>query len=105
MNMKMRRTMAEAEAMVERRKTSQVSVEAFCASEGISPANYYYWLKRLRLNKNPETHRIVPVCIERTVQHPVTLNENLELTYPNGVRLSVPRGCKLNLIRELVFIL
>ena len=91
--------------MVEQRKASGMSVHTFCALEVISLANYYYWLKRLRLNENPETHRIVPVCIERTVQHPTTLNDNLELTYPNGVRLSVPRGCKLNLIRELVFIL
>lgn len=97
--------MTEAKAMVEQRKASGMSVHTFCASEGITPANYYYWLKRVRLNENPETTRIVPVCIERTVQHRATFNENLELTYPNGVRLSVPRGCEFNLIRELVFIL
>ena len=90
--------------MVEQRKASGMSVHKFCTSEGTTAANYYYWLKRLRLKENPETHRIVPVCIERTVQYPATLNENLELTYPNGVRLSVPGGNNLNLIRELVFI-
>lgn len=97
--------MVEAETMVEQRKTSGMSVQAFCAAEGISLANYYYWLKHLRLNNNPKTARLVPVCIEKTSLQTATLNDNLELTYPNGVRLSVPQGCELNLIRELVFIL
>ena len=91
--------------MVEQRKVRGMSIQAFCEAEGISPANYYYWLKRLRLNNNPEAAKLVPLCIEKTARHCATPGDNLELTYPNGVRLSVPQGCELDLIRELVFIL
>lgn len=97
--------MLEAKVMVEQRKARGMSVHEFCAVEGISPANYYYWSKRLRLNNNPEAARLVPVCIEKTTPHRATPGDNFELTYPNGVRLSVPQGCELDLIRELVFIL
>ena len=57
--------MLEAKVMVEQRKARGMSVHEFCAVEGISPANYYYWSKRLRLNNNPEAARLVPVCIEK----------------------------------------
>ena len=103
--MKQRRTMAEAAGMIEKRQTSGMSVQAYCLAEGITPANYYYWLKRLRVKGNPESPKMIPVCIEKTFQCQGAVNDQLELTYPNGVRLSLPRGCEFNLIRELVFIL
>ncbi|MEI6680191.1 MAG: hypothetical protein WCL21_16400 [Mariniphaga sp.] len=103
--MKQRRTMAEATTMMENRLTSGLSVQAFCVAENINPATYYYWRKRQKLNENPESSRLIPVCIEKPKHHSGTNRENLELTYPNGVRLSVPSGCELNLIRELVLIM
>ena len=97
--------MAEAATMMEKRKSSGLSVQVFCVAENILPATYYYWRKRQKLNENPESSRLIPVCIEKPKQHSGTNRENLELIYPNGVRLSVPPGYELNLIRELVFIL
>jgi hypothetical protein len=102
--MKERRTLAEATTMMENRQSSGLSVQAFCVAENINPATYYYWHKRLQLNENQETSRLIPVCIEKPKQHSGTNGENLELTYPNGVRLSIPHGYELNRIRELVFI-
>lgn len=103
--MRERRTLAEAATMMEQRQTSGLSVKAFCRAGNINPATYYYWHKQLRLKENPETSRLIPVCIEKREQHYRPNNKNIELTYPNGVRLSVPLGYELNLIRELVFIL
>ena len=103
--MKERKTLAEATTMMENRKSSGLSVQSFCVAENINPATYYYWRKRLQLNENPETSRLIPVCIEKPKYQSGTNRENLELTYPNGVRLSVPLGCELNLIRELVLIM
>jgi len=101
--MKERRTLAVATTMMENRKSSGLSVQAFCVAENINPATYYYWRKRLQLSENSEPTRLIPVCIETSNHHSGTNRENLELTYPNGVRLSIPRSYELNLIRELVF--
>ena len=103
--MKERKTLAEATTMMENMKSSGLSVQSFCVAENINPATYYYWRKRLQLNENPETSRLIPVCIEKPKYHSGTNSENLELTYPNGVCLSIPRSYELNLIRELVLIL
>lgn len=103
--MKERRTIEVATAMMENRQSSGLSVQAFCVAKNINPATYYYWRKRLLLNENQETSRLIPVCIEKSKQHSGTNRENIELTYPNGVRLSIPQSYELNLIRELVLIL
>ena len=90
---------------MEQQLTSGLTVQAFCVAENINPATYYYWRKHLRSKENPESTNFIPVCIEKSEQQQETNRENLELTYPNGVRLSVSVGCELNLIRELILIL
>ena len=97
--------MTTASAMMEQQQTSGLTVREFCTAENISPANFYYWRKRLLLEENPEATRLVPVCIEKPKRQPEPVHGNLELTYPNGVRISVSTKCELNLIRELVLIL
>jgi len=103
--MKERRTMAEVSTIMENQQSSGLNVRAFCLAENINPATYYYWRKRLRLNENPETPMLVPVNFKNAGRQSGTNQENLELFYPNGVRLSVPQGCEMNLIRELVLIM
>lgn len=103
--MKERRTLTEAAALMERQQTSGLTVQAFCSAENINTATYYYWRKQLRLRENPETSRLIPVCIEKTRPQHEPDKVGFAFTYPNGVRLSVPLGCELSLIRELVFIL
>ena len=103
--MKERRTIEEATTRMENRQSSGLSVQAFCVTENINPATYYYWRKRQKLNEHPESSRLIPVCIEKSKQHSGTNRENLELAYPNDVRLSIPQSYELNLIRELVLIL
>ena len=103
--MRERRTLAEAAALMEHQQTSGLTVQAFCVAENINPATYYYWRKQLRLRENPEASRLIPLCIEKPRRQHEPDKENLEFTFPNGVRLSVPLGCELSLIRELVFIL
>jgi hypothetical protein len=48
---------------------------------------------------------LVPISIEKAGQQFESSEGSLELTYPNGVRISVPRHSELNLIRELILIL
>ena len=103
--MKGRRTLTEAASLMEHRQLSGLSVKAFCAAENINPAIYYYWHQRLRLTGNSETPMLIPISIEKPLQQYRINNDNLERTYPNGVRLSVAQGIDLGLIRELIMIL
>ena len=103
--MKGRRTLEEAAAMVERRQSSGLTVLAFCEAENMNVATYYYWQQRLRLKESEQTPLLVPISIEKSGQRCESNRENLELTYPNGVRISVSRHSELNLIRELILIL
>jgi len=100
-----RKTMAEVTTIMENQQSSGLNVRAFCLAENINPATYYYWRKRLRLNENPETPMLVPVSFKNAGRQSGMNQENLELIYPNGVRLSVPQGYEMNLIRELVLIM
>jgi len=102
--MKGRRTLAEAAALIERRQLSGQTVQEFCESENMNVATYYYWHQRLRLKENEDTSMLVPISIEKSEQRCESNRENLELIYPNGVRISVPRYSELNLIRELILI-
>ncbi len=97
--------MSEAAAMMEYRQSSGLSVQAFCEAEHINPATYYYWHKRMRANESEESPMLVPVSFKKTGQRSGTASENIELTYPNGVRLSLSGSCELNRIRELILIL
>ena len=103
--MKGRRTLTEAAALIEHRLSSGQSVQAFCEAENISTATYYYWHQRLRLKENEQTSMLVPISIEKAGQQFESSEGSLELTYPNGVRITVPRHSELNLIRELILIL
>jgi predicted RNA-binding protein with PUA domain len=78
--MRGRRNLEEAAAMTEHRQSSGLTIQAFCE----------------------ETSVLVPINIEKTGRRCEADMENLELTYPNGVRISVSRHSELNLIRELI---
>ena len=103
--MKGRRTLEEAAAMIVRRQSSGLTVLAFCEEENMNVATFYYWQQRLRLKESEETSMLVPISIEKATQHSEGNKEYLELIYPNGVRISIPRHSELNLIRELILIL
>ena len=77
--------------MIEHRLSSGQSVQAFCEAENISTATYYYWQQRLRLKENEQTSMLVPISIEKAGQQFESSEGSLELTYPNGVRITVPR--------------
>jgi len=103
--MRRRRTLEEAAEMIEHRRSRGLTIRAFCEAENINVTTYYYWHQRLKLKGSEEPSVLVPISIEKTGRRCEADKENFELTYPNGVRISVPRYSELNLIRELILIL
>ena len=96
-------TVAEAQAMIERQQYSGVSVQEFCAQECITKANFYYWRKRLTRKENAEPPVMIPVRLENHRGHGADASP-IELTYPNGVRISLPGSSSLSLIRSLILL-
>ena len=103
--MKNRMTLLEASSMVASCKSSGLTVKSYCLKEKIQIHVYYYWLSRLQTMEPQEVGNIYPVIIEKPGQEKRAIDLNLELTYPNGVRVSIPAGCGTNLLRELIHIL
>lgn len=100
--MKERRTIEWALALIDRQKSSEMSVQEFCRREQLNLATYYYWHQRLR--KTKETNKILPVSIQKSELTSGTSIGSFEIIYPNGVRLSIPSGCEPGIIRQLVTI-
>jgi len=62
------RTLEEAAAMIERRRLSGLTIQAFCEAENINVATYYYWQQRLRFKEQEEVPILVPISIEKSEQ-------------------------------------
>ena len=66
------------------------SVAAFCRFRGVNYAQFVYWQRVLRMERE-EGVSLVPVMVEAAVaSSPSAL---MEVALPNGVRVRVPPGC------------
>lgn len=76
---------------------SGLTVVAFCAREGVAPATFHAWKRRLRATAVPQ---FVPVRLtEPTAATPV------ELVLPSGCVLRLAPGCDPAWVRQLLDLL
>jgi hypothetical protein len=85
---------------LERFRNSGLTVPAFCDREGISPASFYAWRRRLRHYTTPpaaDVPRLLPV-------HLVTppAGTPVELLLPSGVVLRLSPDTDLAWLRQLL---
>ncbi len=88
---------------LERFRHSGLTTSAFCDREGISPASFYAWRRRLLHDPTPpdsDTPRLVPV---RLVTPPVSAP--VELLLPSGCVLRLSPYCDLTWLRQLLPVL
>ena len=89
--------------VIERQQASGQSIVGFCSKEGLSPASFHAWKRRLRRPRR-ETGRkaakqaLVPVQI---VSDPTAGVGRLEVQWPGGVVLRV-QGCDVQTIGAVV---
>jgi len=69
------------------------SKKAYCAEKGISEATFYYWFSRIKENDNVSGNFI-------TIDKEAYKNSDIEIIYPNGVRIKV--GNDLGLLSQLI---
>ena len=84
---------------IDRQQASGQSIVGFCAKEGLSPASFHAWKRRLRRRQRETGRRstkqaLVPVQI---VSDPVGGMGRLEVQWPGGVVLR-SQGCDVQTI-------
>jgi hypothetical protein len=84
---------------IERQQASGQSIVGFCAKEGLSPASFHAWKRRLRrhqhvIRRTKAKEPLVPVQI---VSDPVGGVGNLEVQWPGGGVLR-SQGCDVQTI-------
>ncbi len=63
------------------------SVPAFCRTEGISPASFYLW--RRRLADKPREPTTTPTFVPLTIAH-APHTASVEVAFPNGIVFRLP---------------
>lgn len=75
---------------LERFAQSQMTIADFCKSEGVSPASFYHWKKRMLSQTRPPTtpSKFVPVALPTASAEPSRGGAvNIEL--PGGIRIRI----------------
>ncbi len=78
--------------VIERQQASGQSIVGFCSNEGLAPASFHAWKRRLRrprrgTGRRSANHALVPVQIVSGV--PTDGEGRLEVQWPGGVVLRV----------------
>ena len=76
-------------AIIRELEASGLTQEVFLKRRDISKSTFGYWRKKYlqdHLPKQPPSSRLIPVQIEPET-FPLTESNNLEIIYPNGVRI------------------
>jgi hypothetical protein len=82
------RKRAEWRERIERFSSSELSVPEFCQQERVSPSSFHRWRKKL---DSPSDVR-ASHCLARASFVPVEVagSNEIEVSFPNGVRLALP---------------
>jgi len=89
--------------VIERQQASGQSIVGFCSKEGLAPASFHAWKRRLRrsrcgIEQVSTNQALVPVQI---VSDPKADAGRLELQWPGGVVLRV-QGCDAQTVGAVV---
>jgi hypothetical protein len=91
------------QAVIERQQASGQSIVRFCSKEGLAPATFHAWKRRLRrsrrgIERGSANQALVPVQI---VSDPKADAGRLEVQWPGGIVLRV-QGCDAHTIGTVV---
>ncbi|MFH0895793.1 MAG: IS66 family insertion sequence element accessory protein TnpB [Bacteroidota bacterium] len=88
--------------LMEEWKASGKSKKQFCEEHTIAQHRFFYWQKRYNEQNDPQGQSFVPV---KTGKKNESISSYIEIHYPNGVRLHLPSGTGLNIIRTMIGIM
>jgi len=97
-------TIDEMRAHRQKQRSSGLSIEAYCKREGISPSSWWYWRNRLLKDARHQQKPVQPVSFLQLAT-PATVDTRLELTLPNGSRISMPQTCESAVVHQAIELL
>jgi len=86
---------------IERWQESGLSQKAFCKAEGLNYNKFKYWYtrkKQLSLKGQELKPSFIPISVPSTA----TAFSGIELSFPNGVHLTIQENLKLSEVKELI---
>lgn len=90
----------------QRQKQSGLTVKEFCSNEIIAPSTFYYWQKKLRLNKKARSFIPLvvhePSGIQPTASQGQQDETQIEIEFPNRTVLRLKNGANLSLLKSLI---
>lgn len=93
---RLRRSAGEMYGVVAGWEQSGQSQQAYCASQGLSKAVFYYWLRHWR---ESQTEGVVGEFVE---VRPPTIVQGLIVEYPNGIKVHLPASYSEHQLRVLL---
>ncbi len=93
---------------VELCKESGLSQKDYANQEGLSVHTFKYWVNKYNAHHNPKPKKntptkkkenFIPIQVDNNKS---TIMSGLEITYPNGVKLSCPANMEINQIKTLI---
>jgi hypothetical protein len=86
-------------SIIESWQENELSTKQFCLEQNISQPVFYYWMKKYKEQHTPKLEGFIPVCAQNEVS---TSTRSIEILYPNGVRLLLPRETDFSVVRSLI---
>ena len=87
--------------LIEEWEQSGESQTSFCKNKNVSFHTFYYWLRRYKDQPQGTTtsKAFIPVTIPVNKK---TSNNEIEIHYPNGVRIVLPKNSDLSMVRTFI---
>lgn len=85
--------------LIEEWKTSGKSKKQFCEEHQIAQSRFFYWQKRYSEQNESIQNCFVPV---KTGKKKNESKPGIDIYYPNGVRLQLPAGTGVAVIRSMI---
>jgi hypothetical protein len=88
--------------VIERQRASGQSIVGFCMKEGLSPASFHAWKRRLRRPRREAGQKTAQALLPVKVVDAVPIGSGkLEVEWPDGVMLRV-QGCEAQTVAAVV---
>ena len=106
----------EMYALVKSSLGSETPRDEFFKRHGITAHTYYYWYRKYMNSKNITEDTFIPVNIPQSIPTPKKIKETeqnitvskkteLEISYPNGVKVKLTQELDLTMLRSLISIM
>ena len=88
--------------VIERQQASGQSIVGFCAKQGLAPASFHAWKRRLRRPERKAGQKAAQALLPVQVVDAVPIGAGkLEVEWPDGVVLRV-QGCETQIVSVVV---